>query len=125
MTEELLNAILAAVGVIIAALASWAAEAIVSWLKLKIKDKSFAALLEKITYIVKDAVQAVYQEFVEGLKKQGKFDEEAQRMVKEKAIEIIEVQLTASMREFIEENFGDLEVWVAHKIEYMIYEAKH
>lgn len=125
MTEELLNAILAAVGVIIAALASWAAEAIVSWLKLKIKDKKFAALLEKITYIVKDAVQAVYQEFVEGLKKQGKFDEEAQRMVKEKAIEIIEVQLTASMREFIEENFGDLEVWVAHKIESMIYEAKH
>ena len=77
MTEELLNAVLAAVGVIIAALASWAAEAIVSWLKLKIKDKKFAALLEKITYIVKDAVQAVYQEFVEGLKKQGKFDEEA------------------------------------------------
>ena len=125
MTEELLNTILAAVGVIISGLAAWAAEALVSWIKTKIKDKKFQMFLEKITYIVRDAVQAVYQEFVDGLKKQGKFDEEAQTMVKDKAIEIIECQLTASMREFIEENFGDLELWIAHKIESIIYEAKH
>ena len=125
MSGELLNTILAAVGVIISGLAAWAAEALVSWLKMKVKDKKFQMFLEKITYIVRDAVQAVYQEFVDGLKKQGKFDEEAKRMVKDKAIEIIETQLTASMREFIEENFGEVEQWIAHKIESMIYDAKH
>lgn len=124
MSEELLNTVLAALGIIITALASWAGEAIVSLLKQKVRDRKLQSLLEKVTMVVTDSVQAVYQEFVEALKKEGKFDKEAQAEVKEKAIEIINAQLTIAMREFIAENFGDIELWINQKIESVIYELK-
>ena len=124
MSEELLNTILAALGIIITALASWAGEALVSLIKQKIQDKKIANLLSKITMVITDTVQAIYQEFVETLKEEGKFDEEAQGVAKRKAVEIIEAQLTIAMREFIAENFGDLELWINQKIESVIYELK-
>lgn len=124
MSEELLNTILAALGIIITALASWAGEALVSLIKQKIQDKKIANLLAKITMVITDTVQAIYQEFVETLKEEGKFDEEAQETAKRKAVEIIEAQLTIAMREFIAENFGDLELWINQKIESVIYELK-
>lgn len=124
MSEELLNTILAALGIIITALASWAGEALVSLIKQKIRDKQMANFLSKITLVVTDTVQAIYQEFVETLKEEGNFDKEAQARIKQKAVEIIESQLTIAMREFISENFGDLELWINQKIESVIYELK-
>lgn len=124
MNQELLNIILAGVSVIVTGLCSWATAAFIAFLNEKIKDKKLATFLTKITIIITDAVQAIYQDFVQTLKDEGRFDEEAQRRAKARAMAIITGQLTEDMRRFIEENFGEIEQWISEKIESTIYALK-
>lgn len=75
--------------------------------------------------IVVDAVKQIYQEFVEALKKEGKFDAKAQAEAKEKAIAIIKNQLTPELTEFIKENYGDVQEWILNQIEVALYNLKN
>lgn len=125
MSQELLNIVLSALGVVVTGLASWAVSALVSWINTKIKDKKLASFLVKITAIITDAVKSIYQQFVEALKKEGKFDEAAQKEAKEKALEIINSQLTVELKDYITENFGDITAWLSEKIESVIYSLKN
>ena len=59
------------------------------------------------------------------VKKDGKFDKEAQEEAKRRAICIINGQLTKDMKKFITENFGDIEEWIGKKIEAVIYNLKN
>lgn len=119
-----MNIVLSGLGLIVTGLCSWAVSAFVKWIDSKIEDKRLANLLSNATTIVFDAVQATYQEFVEVLKEQGKFDEAAQQEAKERATKIIQSQLTMAMQQYIEENFGDLQGWISSKIEATIYSLK-
>ena len=125
MSQEILNIILSALGVVVMGLASWGVAVLTNWLNTKIKDKNLAMFLTKITTIITDAVKAIYQDFVEVLKKQGKFDAEAQKVAKEKALDIIKGQLTEEMKEYITSNFGDIEKWISDKIEAVLYTLKN
>lgn len=125
MPAEVLNILLSALGVVVTGLASWGVAMLTKWLNTKIKDKQLGMFLTKITTIITDAVMAVYQEFVEVLKKNGKFDAAAQQEAKEKAIAIIEGQLTDDMRSFIQDNFGDIKAWISSKIEAVLYNLKN
>lgn len=125
MPQEILNILLSALGVIVTGLVSWGVVVLTNWLNTKIKDKNLAMLLTKATTIVSDAVKTVYQEFVEALKKDGKFDAEAQAQAKEKALAIIKGQLTDEIKTFIENNFGDVQNWLAEKIEAVLYTLKN
>ena len=125
MPQEILNILLSALGVIVTGLVSWGVVVLTNWLNTKIKDKNLAMLLTKATTIVSDAVKTVYQEFVEALKKDGKFDAEAQTQAKEKALAIIKGQLTDEIKTFIENNFGDVQNWLAEKIEAVLYTLKN
>ncbi len=125
MPQEILNILLSALGVIVTGLVSWGVVVLTNWLNTKIKDKNLAMLLTKATTIVSDAVKTVYQEFVEALKKDGKFDAEAQAQAKEKALAIIKGQLTDEIKTFIESNFGDVQNWLAEKIEAVLYTLKN
>lgn len=125
MSQEILNILLSALGVIVTGLASWGVAMLTRWLNTKIKDKKLATFLTKITTIVTDAVMSVFQSFVQTLKDNGKFDEAAQKEAKEKAMTIITGQLTDDMKTFITENYGNIQTWISEKIESVLYSLKN
>lgn len=124
MNQEILNILLSGLSVIITGLCSWIAATLVKWLNEKISDKKYSDMLSQLIYIITDAVQCVYQEFVEVLKKEGGFTEEAQKEAKERAMNIIYSQLSEKMKQFIIDNYGNIETWLSEKIESVIYSLK-
>ena len=113
-----------AVGVIVSGLATWLTAYIVGLLNQKIKDKKLARWSSEVFQIIMNAVQTVFQEFVEVLKKEGKFTPEAQKEAKEKAYAIIVGQLSTELQTYITDNFGDMKEYLMNQIEAMIYQLK-
>ena len=124
MPQEVLNIILSAVSILVTGLASWGVGVLISWMNSKIKDQKLAQHLTKITQIVTDAVMNVFQSFVETLKVNGRFDEKAQEEAKDRALDIIQNQLTPELVDYIKENYGDVQEWLSNKIESVIYTLK-
>ena len=50
--------------------------------------------------------------------------EECQKQAKEKALEIINSQLTEELKSYISSNYGDIQIWLSNKIESVIYMLK-
>lgn len=119
---EILWGILGAVGT---ALATWLTTRVTSWLNTKIKDKKMAMHTTKLFDIIKNAVQSVFQSFVDTLKKNNKFDADAQEEAKEKAYKIIINELTPELKDYITNNFGDIKAYLMNQIESMIYRLKN
>lgn len=113
-----------AVGVIVSGLTTWLTTYIVGLLNQKIKDTKLARWSTALTEIIMRAVQTVFQEFVETLKKNGKFDEAAQKEAKERAYAIITGQLSNELKDYITENFGDMKDYLMNQIEAMVYQLK-
>lgn len=125
MPQEILNIILSAVSVIVVGLASWGVTLLTNWITSKMKDKKAAGFLTKILGIIADAVKQIYQQFVEALKNEGKFNKEAQEKAKEGALKIIKEQLTPELTEFIKNNYGDATTWISNQIEVALYNLKN
>ena len=125
MEQSVLNIILAAVSIIVTGLASWGVAAFTTWINSKMKDKKMANLLSTALNIVADSVKRIFQEFVEALKKEGKFNEAAQKEAKEAAMREIQSKLTPELTEFIQNNFGDIKAWISEQIEVAIYNFKN
>jgi len=113
-----------AIGIIVTGLATWLTTVGVNFLNQKIKDKKLARWSSEVFQIVMNAVQTVFQSFVETLKTNGTFDEAAQEEAKKKAYEIIVSQLTPELKKYIEDNFGDMTAYLMNQIEAMIYQLK-
>ena len=124
MPQEVLNIILSAVSILVTGLASWGVGVLVSWMNKKIKDQTLVKHLTAVTQIVTDAVMNVFQSFVETLKTNGVFDKKAQAEAKEKALSIINSQLTEELVAYIKDNYGDVQEWLSNKIESVIYTLK-
>ena len=124
MTEQFWIVFWGIIGTIGTGLATWLTSFVVGWLNQKIKDKKLARWSTEVFQIVMSAVQTVFQEFVDVLKKNGKFDEAAQKEAKERAYKIITSQLTPELRKYIEDNFGDIKEYLLNQIEAMIYQLK-
>ena len=113
-----------AVGTIATGLVTWLTALLTSFLNSKIKDKKLVQYMTAITEIVMSSVQTVSQTFVDTLKKNGKFDEQAQNEAKERALTIIKSQLTPELTNYITENFGDITNYLTTQIEATIYNLK-
>lgn len=113
------------IGTIGTGLATWLTALLVNFLNQKIKDKKIARWSTDLFQIVMSAVQTVFQEFVDTMKKNGKFDEAAQKEVKERAYNIIINQLTPELQNYIKENFGDMKDYIMNQIEAMVYQLKN
>ena len=124
MPQEVLNIILSAVSIAVTGLVSWGVGVFISWMNSKIKDQTLSKHLTAVTQIVTDAVMSVFQSFVKVLKANGTFDENAQKEAKEKALEIINSQLTEELKQYIADNYGDVQAWLNNKIESVIYTLK-
>lgn len=113
------------IGTIGTGLATWLTALLVDFLNQKIKDKKIARWSTDLFQIVMSAVQTVFQEFVDTMKKNGKFDEAAQKEAKERAYNIIINQLTPELQNYIKENFGDMKDYIMNQIEAMVYQLKN
>lgn len=124
MSQEILNIILSAVSIVVTGLVGWGVKAFTQWLNSKIQDQTAASHLTQITIIVTDAVQSIFQSFVDSLKKNGSFDAAAQQEAKNAALNIVTNQLTPELKKYIVDNYGDLMTWLNNKVESVIYELK-
>ena len=123
--EQFWTALWGSLGTITMALATWLGSYIVGLLNSKIKDQKLRTFLTKFTEIVTRCVKSLTQTTVQGLKKDGKFDSEAAKRVKEECINLIKAQLAPDMIEFIQNNFGDVTEYISTQIESFILDCKN
>ena len=92
-----------------------------NWLATKTKNET----LQKATLLAQDlvlsAVQAVQQTFVEQLKKDGKFDKDAQLEAMDKALKLVLAQIKPDAMAILTEAYGDLSKWLTMQIEATVY----
>ena len=79
---------------------------------------------EMITNTVIDCVIATNQTYVEALKKQGKFDENAQKVAFEKTFNAVLGILSEEAKNYIKETTGDLNLYLSQLIEAEVNKAK-
>lgn len=73
--------------------------------------------LNMLTQTITDCVLATNQTYVDSLKQQGAFDKEAQKIAFEKTFSAVLSILSDDALEYLEESLGDLETYIAEKIE--------
>ncbi len=125
MTNEILKMVFTGLGIIISGLCSWLVVVLTGLLNSKIKDKKLAKITSTLTTIILNSVQQVFQTYVDALKKEGKFDKEAQKVAIKQAKDLITGQLTPELRDYIYDNFGDIESYLVNQIESTIYKLKN
>ncbi len=125
MNQILLNVLAAVTTCIILPLISFLGIKLSQWLSTKIKDEKAQALFAKAIGIVTNAVQVTFQTYVESLKNSGSFGKEEQAIAFDKAKAIITSELTEELKNFITQNYGDLQKWIANQVEATIYKLKN
>ena len=117
MNEIILNIISVVVTAVILPLISYAGTRLISYLNSKIKNEKGKDLLTQATTVVTNAVRAVFQTYVDSLKKSGEFGKEAQIEALNQAKNIALTQLSEDVKEYIQNNFGDINTWLTTQIE--------
>jgi len=90
----------------------------------KIDNELISTYLQEATDAVLQAVTYTAQTYVDTLKKQGKFDKEAQKIAFNTAKDIALKLLTTEAKQTIEDLYGDLMLWLETKIEQTVKEQK-
>lgn len=124
MSNEILKIVLTAFGVLISGLATWLTTKLTSFLNRKIKDKDAARFMTEITDMVMRCVTTVTQTYVSDLKKEGSFTKEKQEIAFNKSLDLIKSQLSTEVKDYIQENYGDLTSYLKSQIETIIYQSK-
>lgn len=128
MDAELLNTIMTAVvlpllialsGYLVAYLRKKATEAAAN-----IENQTIRFYIEEANEIVLQAVEMLFQTYVDDLKKKGQFTKEAQLEAFNRAKDITLQLLTAEAREILIEIYGDLDLWIKTKIEQAVKQDK-
>lgn len=109
---------------VILALVTWISERLIKLINTKIQDQRFAHYLTAATAAVTDAVKATQQEFVDGMKKSGTFDEAAAKdalmRAKTKALQSLSIET----RNFIDLYVGDVNQWLDTTIHSILHDLK-
>ena len=119
-----LNIIETILTAVVIPLLAWGIKNLVNWLKTKTNN----AIVEKyLTYAgdaVTQAVKETTQTYVDALKKEGKFDKDAQIEAFNRTMKTALDLLTTDALDVIEMVYGDVEAWLRSKIESTIAENK-
>ena len=86
-------------------------------LKQKTKDDTAKKYLDMLNNTISSAVLATTQTYVEALKKEGKFDLDAQKAAFQQTYDAVMKVLTDEAIKYITESVGDLETYVTNMIE--------
>ena len=108
-------------------LAKYAVSALKEWANSKsieFDNEVMAGYISYITDIISQAVISTTQTYVDTLKTQGKFDEEAQKIAFEKTKTTVMALLAEDAKDFIARVYGDVDLWLDTKIEQMVNENK-
>ena len=125
MNQILLNVLATVVTCIVLPLISFLGIKLTQWLNTKIKNDKGKALMEQAVDIIINAVRSVFQTYVESLKNSGNFNKESQTIAFNLAKSLILKQLTDDAKNYISQNYGDLEEWIRNEIEASIYKLKN
>ena len=125
MNQILLNVLATVVTCIVLPLISFLGIKLTQWLNTKIKNDKGKALMEQAVDIVINAVRSVFQTYVESLKNSGNFNKESQTIAFNLAKNLVLKQLTDDAKNYISQNYGDLEEWIRNEIEASIYKLKN
>lgn len=117
MNEILLNILSVVITAVVLPLISLGGTQLIKLINSKIKNDTAAKLLTEATMVVTNAVRCVFQTYVESLKVEGKFDAQSQEIALKKARDITLSQLSEDAKEYIKNNFGDINEWVNTQIE--------
>lgn len=120
MEQEWFQIILGALSLGVAGLITWAFTMFQAWLNSKIKNEKLKSVLDVALDVIQKSVLAIQQTFVEQLKKDGKFDKEAQKEALRKSINLALANLSDEAKKILEENFGNLEDWLIMQIEAIV-----
>ena len=97
---------------------------IIKWINVKsnqIQKNNDNALANKyiqmLTDIINSCVIATNQTYVESLKKQGKFDAEAQKQAFEQTTQAVLTILSQEAKDYLANIYGDLDKYISEKIE--------
>lgn len=98
---------------------------LISWINSKIQNEKVASLLTQATEAVVNAVRSVFQVYVEQLKADKTFDEQKQKIALLKAKDLALSQMSNEVKTFIQNNYGDLQLWLTTSIETTINKLKN
>lgn len=113
-----------ALAVIFSGLASWGVAVLVAYLNTKIKNDKVRGAVENVRDIITAAVARTAQNFVDDLKKDGKFTPEKQAEAFKMTAEEVKRQLTEEATAAINAITKDAEAWIAAEIEKAVAESK-
>ena len=124
MNEILLDVLSALVTFVLIPLLSWGGVELVRWLSTKTKNEKVQKYIEEATNAVVAAVSDVSQTYVDTLKKEGKFDKDAQVMAFELAKEKALILISANSKKAINTVYNDFDYWLKLMIEQKVKEQK-
>lgn len=117
MNDIELSIISIVVTTVILPLISIAGTKLIKYIGEKTKDQTATRILTNITGIVERAVRTVFQTYVDSLKKSGEFDKEAQIRAYNLAKQEVMVELNQEAKDFISQNYGDINTFIRNQIE--------
>lgn len=85
-----------------------------------VKNDKLKNILASLNEVVQKAVSEVYQTYVEALKKDGMFDEAAQKEALNKALEIIKTNASKDVMKWLQANYTDIDAYLKSQIEAVI-----
>ena len=98
-----------------------------SWVTTFVEEKTQNMDNAQLKEYINSAVQAVmkavmstYQTYVDSLKKQDLFDEEAQKEAFEKAKAAAMIMITDDVKAAVEQMYGDFDTWINNTIEQFV-----
>lgn len=124
MNEILLDVIGVLVTSILTPLLTWGGIELVKWLSTKTKNEKVQKYIEEATNAVVVAVSEVSQTYVETLKKEGKFDKDAQKVAFEKAKAQSLALISSNSKKAINTIYNDFDYWLNLMIELKVKELK-
>ena len=117
MNDILISIISVVVTTVVLPLITIGGTKLIQLINQKIKDDRTRTILTGLTTIVERAVRSVTQTYVDTLKKNGKFDQEAQLVALSLAKDEVLRELNTETRIFIETNYGSINDFVTTQIE--------
>ena len=97
---------------------------LVAWLKTKTKNEVITKAIERAGDIIVKAANTTTQTYVDALKKDGKFDAEAQKKAFQMTMTAVLTLLNDETKKAIVETYGDLQKWLTTEIENAVFEGK-
>jgi hypothetical protein len=93
-------------------------------LKEKHNDELFSKYADMLEQTIISCVIATNQTYVEALKKEGKFDAEAQKVAFDKTFSAVITILSDDAYDYLSEAIGDLEEYITNRIEAAVNTCK-